>query len=197
MLFVNPCQGPLKPIKLTEQGQVTKITIHAFYTPQMSEPNFQEDKTVATLKKRFKDCEVEFVWNEVKGAKDNACGVTMTAQTDTNAIFGFSELSEKGGGLSSLVPKCCDGLLGTIDEDGWVTTDEYMQDQLIIFMALAKGISKIQTGPLTLHTKTAIYFAEKMTKAKFRVFRKDGAQNQSIDVSTGTNLLFNLSLTIN
>ena len=36
--------------------------------------------------------------------------------------------------------------------------------QLIIFMALANGISRVKTGPITLHTETAIHFAEKLTK---------------------------------
>lgn len=38
--------------------------------------------------------------------------------------------------------------------------------QLIIFMALAEGKSQIRTGPLTLHTKTAIFVAELLTKVK-------------------------------
>jgi len=47
--------------------------------------------------------------------------------------------------------------------------DENAQDQLIIFMALAEGKSQIQTGPLSLHTKTAIYISELLTSAKFNV----------------------------
>jgi len=34
------------------------------------------------------------------------------------------------------------------------------QDQVIIFMALAAGSSKVLTGELTLHTRTAIHVAE-------------------------------------
>ena len=45
--------------------------------------------------------------------------------------------------------------------------DTYLQDQLIMLMALAKGYSKIKTGPITMHTKTAIYIAVKMTKVSF------------------------------
>lgn len=38
------------------------------------------------------------------------------------------------------------------------------QDQLIIFMALADGKSRIRTtNPITLHTKTAVYIAELLT----------------------------------
>lgn len=47
--------------------------------------------------------------------------------------------------------------------------DEFLQDQLIIFMALADGVSKILTGPLELHTTTSIHFAQIMTGAKFTV----------------------------
>jgi RNA 3'-terminal phosphate cyclase (ATP) len=34
--------------------------------------------------------------------------------------------------------------------------DDWLQDQLIIFMALAEGTSEILTGSLTQHTQTAI-----------------------------------------
>jgi len=39
-----------------------------------------------------------------------------------------------------------------------------MQDQLIIYMALAKGESRMLAGPLTLHTQTAIHIAETIAK---------------------------------
>ena len=47
--------------------------------------------------------------------------------------------------------------------------DKHIQDQLIIFMALAPGRSELVTGPLTLHTETAIHIAEKLTGAKFTI----------------------------
>jgi len=50
-----------------------------------------------------------------------------------------------------------------------VCFDEYMQDQMIIFMALAKGQSRILTGPLTLHTQTAIHISNELTQANFNV----------------------------
>ena len=34
-------------------------------------------------------------------------------------------------------------------------------------MALANGHSKIKTGPLTLHTETAIYITEKLTGVRY------------------------------
>lgn len=38
--------------------------------------------------------------------------------------------------------------------------------QLIIFMALAKGTSRIRTGAVTLHTQTAIHIAEQLTQVR-------------------------------
>merc|ERR1712130_839338 len=54
-------------------------------------------------------------------------------------------------------------------------TDRWLQDQLILFMSLAKGRSKMATCSLELHTKTAIYIAELLTGVKFDVStNKDG-----------------------
>lgn len=48
--------------------------------------------------------------------------------------------------------------------EGGSCVDQYVQDQLIVFMALAKGVSRIRSDwPLTLHTQTAIYIAEMLT----------------------------------
>ncbi len=50
-----------------------------------------------------------------------------------------------------------------------------MQDQLIPFMALADDdeISEMLTGELTLHTRTAMWVAERMTGCAFEVERVD------------------------
>ena len=42
-----------------------------------------------------------------------------------------------------------------------------MQDQLIVFMALARGTSRMLCGALTLHTRTAIAVAQQLTGAQF------------------------------
>lgn len=47
--------------------------------------------------------------------------------------------------------------------------DEWLQDQLIIFMALADGVSRMTTCEPTLHTRTAIAVAEAVTQARFSV----------------------------
>jgi RNA 3'-terminal phosphate cyclase (ATP) len=56
-----------------------------------------------------------------------------------------------------------------------------MQDQLIVFMALVQGKSRIRTGPLTLHTQTAIHFTELLTGVKFNVIQSANKNNFIIE----------------
>lgn len=46
--------------------------------------------------------------------------------------------------------------------------------QLIIFMALASGRSRMLCGELTLHTRTAMVVAEALTACKFKVHEREG-----------------------
>lgn len=58
---------------------------------------------------------------------------------------------------------------------------------MIVFAALANGTSQYRCGPLTLHTRTAIFFANKLTGAKFRVLRCDNTADgnpQEVNVAT-------------
>lgn len=56
-----------------------------------------------------------------------------------------------------------------------------MQDQLIIFMALARGKSSIRCGPIELHTKTAIHYTQLLTGAKFNVYSDSSDRNFIIE----------------
>jgi RNA 3''-terminal phosphate cyclase len=75
-----------------------------------------------------------------------------------------------------------------------VCVDNYMQDQLIILMALARGKSRIKTGNITLHTKTAIHVAETMSHARFNIVdNKDGTHIIECDGIGFENRLINRS----
>lgn len=56
-------------------------------------------------------------------------------------------------------------LIRNIKEGGCV--DEHLQDQIIIFMALAKGTSRVRIGKMSMHTHTNIHFCSLMTGVLF------------------------------
>lgn len=68
-----------------------------------------------------------------------------------------------------------DNLMKNLNYGGAV--DEFLQDQLIIFMALAEGESKILTGPIEMHTETSIHYATLMAGAKFNVEKRPDNTN--------------------
>jgi RNA 3'-terminal phosphate cyclase (ATP) len=60
-------------------------------------------------------------------------------------------------------------LVSTLECGG--ACDEWCQDQLILFMALAQGESELLTGSLTQHAQTAIWLAQRLTNVKFEIQR--------------------------
>jgi len=94
-------------------------------------------------------------------------GIVLVAKTSTGCILGGSALGSPKVTPWDTGKKCAEELLEAVESGGCV--DKYVQDQMVLFMALAAGESQIRTGPLTLHTETAIHIAEKLTNAKFRV----------------------------
>ncbi|KAH8108455.1 RNA 3'-terminal phosphate cyclase [Phellopilus nigrolimitatus] len=106
-------------------------------------------------------------------------GIVLWAETSTGCILGGSALGSKNASAAETGRAAAAELLRNLEHGGCV--DEYMQDQMIIFLALAKGKSSVKTGPLTLHTRqasTAIWVAETLTDAKFQVseLQEDGGQ---------------------
>jgi len=93
--------------------------------------------------------------------------VLLYAESSADVVMCGSALGKaKGNGLDAV-----ESAVSALSQD-WKSggcVDEYMQDQLIVYMALAHGTSQIVTGPLSLHTQTAIHFAQLLTGAKFTV----------------------------
>lgn len=89
---------------------------------------------------------------EFLSPKDKAgSGIVLWAETSTGCILGGSSIGSKGTDAAKIGRAAAKELLGNLIHGGCV--DEYLQDQIIIFLALAKGRSTVKTGPLTLHTE--------------------------------------------
>lgn len=87
----------------------------------------------------------------------------LGCHTTTNCTLGGSAINGRNQKPFETGQKAANELIDVIRAKSCV--DTYIQDQLIIFMALAKGVSRIRCSfPLTLHTQTAIYITELMTK---------------------------------
>ncbi|MGH0132814.1 UNVERIFIED_CONTAM: hypothetical protein FKN15_050678 [Acipenser sinensis] len=123
---------------------------------------------VRYIRKEIKDLYINI--QAVREKKDesfgNGNGIILIAESSTGCVFAASALGKKGVYADKVGCEAAEMLLRNTRHNGCV--DEYMQDQMIIFMALANGTSRIRTGPLTLHTQTAIHVAEQLTKLEVR-----------------------------
>jgi RNA 3'-terminal phosphate cyclase (ATP) len=121
------------------------------------------------LNRYFKEESVE-IRSEIVHDKQSANGfsVIVIARTSGGGILAGSALGSKEALAEGLAREACKQLLYNLRTGGCV--DEHLQDQIIIFCALAKGTSRFRCGAPTLHTETAMYFVGKVTGAKFRIF---------------------------
>ncbi|PWA21245.1 hypothetical protein CCH79_00009562 [Gambusia affinis] len=127
------------------------------------------------------DCDIRMRGYYPKGGGE----VAVTAQplkelqpSSTGCLFAGSALGKKGVYADKVGIEAAEMLLRNLRHNGCV--DEFLQDQLIIFMALAKGTSRIRTGAVTLHTQTAIHVAEQLTQAKFTITKSEDELSSSV-----------------
>ncbi|XP_034671238.1 RNA 3'-terminal phosphate cyclase [Drosophila subobscura] len=149
---VSFCAGRIPMILATEMQETAVRVIHRLWPHQ--------------------DCRIQVVKHSPEKACDNGAGIVIVAHTSTGCVLGSSALGQKKVLAHMLGSDASSQLSGYISKE--ICVDDNLQDQLIIFMALASGCSRFLSGPLTQHTRTAIYVAEQMTGVKFNV-----AVNQS------------------
>lgn len=108
-------------------------------------------------------------------ALGDGAGILVVASTSTGCHLGAAQPLTKGKSLAQTATEAVQALLKDLELRACV--DEYLQDQLIIYMALAQGESRVRAGPeVTLHTQTAIEICKQLTGAEFKVEKQaDGA----------------------
>ncbi|KAI2490243.1 RNA-3'-phosphate cyclase [Fragilaria crotonensis] len=171
MIEVTPWQKPLPPIILKDRGDVSSIEIHCYYAGAVPRTVAYEMAEAAKtfLKKAgiLIEPDVDIV-HEMK-SMGSGCGILLVATTTTDCLLAGSALGSPNKPAIEVGREAAEELVATLRDGGCV--DEWLQDQLILFMALGDGISEVLTGSLTMHTQTAIWTAEQMSGAKFEVKR--------------------------
>ncbi|CAF1007261.1 unnamed protein product [Rotaria sordida] len=188
-ITVNPIDQ-LTAIDLTEFGQIKRFFGRAFVAGTLSKRIAYEMAEAAEKlihKQYSKDIpiEIQVVKEPDNMAIGTATGIIVGAETTTGCILASSALGKRGVPANDVGTQATEDLLYDLSYQACV--DRHLQDQLIILMALAKGHSKIRCGPLSDHTKTAIFVAELLTKVKFKVTEVSSLKTEH-DQSNSTTL---------
>ena len=157
----------LKPVELLDPGLPKSVWGKVFVTPKGSRSDADCSKLRRLVLKRIseteelKNCEVN-IEMEVSDANGHGAGAVIVVESTTGCRLGSSALKERGATFETVAADAVKFAQG-------VAVDEHLQDQVIIFSALADGRSRFLAPPLTDHTKCAIEVAEDMLGAKFTV----------------------------
>ncbi|KAM3876447.1 RNA 3'-terminal phosphate cyclase [Diretmus argenteus] len=173
VVTVNPVKE-LSPVTMTDRGKITKIYGRAFVAGVLPFKLAKDMSAAAvrTIRREIKDLYINIQpLQEKEKARGNGNGIIIIAESSTGCLFAGSALGKKGVYADKVGIEAAEMLLMNMRNNGCV--DDFLQDQLIIFMALAKGTSRIRTGAVTLHTQTAIHIAEQLTQAKFSITKSE------------------------
>ncbi|KAH7107466.1 RNA 3'-terminal phosphate cyclase [Auriculariales sp. MPI-PUGE-AT-0066] len=163
---------PLPALTLLERGKVTSVKGYAFVAGLPATLANEMQTSAQDLLRGASEVgdapvEVTSVREDARSAIGSGSGIVLWAETANGCIIAGSALGQKGKSFGVVAKEAVDELISNLAHGGCV--DEYLQDQMIVFMALAEGKSSVACGPLTLHTKTAIWVAEQLTEAKFEI----------------------------
>jgi RNA 3'-terminal phosphate cyclase (ATP) len=173
---VEPVKN-LKPLVSTEFGEVRRIRGLSYSSrlpPHIVERMAKSaEQTLRASGYGNFEIELECLQPEhPKCAIDPGCGVILFAELSSGAIIGSDSLGALGKPAEKVGKEAATRLLDQLKTEAPV--DKYLGDQLIVYMALADGYSKIRVSELTLHTITCIHVSEKIVGATFEVVGEQG-----------------------
>ncbi|KAL5529444.1 hypothetical protein ACEPAG_5429 [Sanghuangporus baumii] len=183
----------LRPVTLTDRGEVISVkgivivsgVIGLRVASEMRQNALSELRAlspeISSLPKTQIDISIE---SNPQGRAGSS--IVLLAHTSTGCVLAGSALGSKGVRAVQTGREAARELVRRLEEGGCV--DEWLQDQMIVFLALVKGRSVVRTGKVTLHTRTAIWVAERLTGAKFEVKENVDGTEQSLIICEGIGL---------
>lgn len=156
-----------------DRGELTKVHV-SILAPDTKARGLIRDKVIAQLLAFEPEIEITIPVDEDSG-NEKRLYLLLVAETLNGFRLGRDWLydrkmkgSSSEGSCEKLVSKVVKDLKRELKHGGCV--DEYMQDQLVVFQALAVGKSKIDGGKgrePTLHTQTARWVVEQVLCTRF------------------------------
>ncbi|XP_076439997.1 RNA 3'-terminal phosphate cyclase-like [Babylonia areolata] len=161
----------LMATEITERGEITRIFGRSFVAGvlpmKIAHSMAQSAERMLRQGRAGLPIKIEAVKETEQTAFGNGTGIIVVAETSTGCLLAGSALGKKGVPAEQVGADAAQMLINNVENGGCV--DEYLQDQLILLMALAKGKSRVLCGPITLHTETAIHVAKQLTQAQFKI----------------------------
>ncbi len=170
---INPVKS-LTSLRLKKRGKIQKIFGKAHTVKLPDHIAKREAKSAKKLlNERGYETEIETETQEKpeKNQQSPGTGIVLWAKTEQGAILGSNCLGEKGKPAEEVGEEAAEKLIQQIETEK--AFDPHMTDQIIPYLSLGHGKSKIGSTKLTSHTMTNIELIKKVIGAKITV---DGEQ---------------------
>ncbi len=165
---LTPCKT-LKPLFSEPLGSLVNIRIFSIADGRLKSAMVAERQAKAAGKMLAGICQK--MESEIEYA-DTLCpgsGIVIEARDDSGNILGSDSIGESGVKAEAVGEAAAKKLLRLIESN--VNVDEHLSDQLLPFMALAHGESRIISPVITDHAKTNIWVIEKFVNASFGIMQ--------------------------
>ncbi len=164
---IEPVAGKIKPIGLTEQGSVTRIQGIALSSHleqrRVSERMIQ--KCSELLKAKGYTVQIDGVHDTL--ARQRGAALTIYARASSGCIIGADRAGAPGRMSEDIGKYVARNLMEDLATGA--TVDRYLADQLVLYAALADGISEYRIPRLTEHVETNLWLVESVLGAKTEV----------------------------
>lgn len=168
----------LNPIEITEFGELEEIT-GLVYSSRL--PSHIPRRIAASAKEHLARSglpdpalEIEEMQPGDPGCSQSpGCGISLVAHLTSGALLSGGSLGRPGKVSEKVGREAAERLLEKLRARKPV--DSHLGDQLVVYMAVADGTSRIEVTQLTAHTITSIYVAEQIAGARFSVEGEEGA----------------------
>jgi RNA 3'-terminal phosphate cyclase (ATP) len=107
------------------------------------------------------------------------CGISIFAESLNGLRIGANSLGELGKPAEKVAEEASKTLIKQIRIGAPI--DKHLGDQLIIWISLANGTSKIRVSEYTLHTATCIELCKMIANAEFKVYGNIGDRDVTIE----------------
>jgi len=164
---LKPITGKIKPIRLTEQGQVTTIEGIAL-SSHLRERKVSErmvEKCNEVLGSKGYRAQIEIA-HDTKALQRGAA-LAIYAKTSSGCIIGADRAGEPRRTSEEIGRYVARNLIEDLATGA--TVDRCLADQLIFYAALADGIGEYRIPRLTEHVETNLWLVETILGAKTKV----------------------------
>ena len=154
----------LEPLELKERGKLNSVSCYSFASTHLKERKVAERQS-ETARKLLEEYEIN-ICNKYVQSPCPGSGILLAAGFE-NTFLGFDVPGEKQKTAEMVGEEAALGFKTQIDSGA--TVDEFMADQILPYLALAKGKSQIKIPHLTRHAETNIWLIKQFLNVDFQV----------------------------